>query len=81
MILKHYAINLPADYDMASIRMRVADKGPSYDDFPGLGIKIFMIRERGRHGAQGNQYAAALSLAGGRADVDLHRGGRLSWHH
>ena len=57
MILKQYAINLPAEYDMATIRKRVADKGPSYDGFPGLGIKIFMIRERGRHGARTNQYA------------------------
>ena len=56
MILKQYAINLRADCDMAIIRKRVADNGASYDRFPGLGIKIFMIRERGQ-AAQGNQYA------------------------
>jgi hypothetical protein len=57
MIVKQYVITLPADYDMRIIRTRVATKGASFDTFPGLGIKVFMIRERGRFGAESNQYA------------------------
>ena len=57
MIIQQYAITLPADYDMKIIRDRVAEKGPAFDRFPGLGIKVFMIREKGRFGAESNQYA------------------------
>jgi Domain of unknown function (DUF4865) len=57
MIVKQYVITLPADYDMGIIRKRVADKGAGFDHFPGLGIKAFLIRERGRFGAESNQYA------------------------
>lgn len=53
----HYAITLPADYDMAIIRARVASKGPLLDNFPGLGLKAYLIREKGVHGAAVNQYA------------------------
>jgi uncharacterized protein DUF4865 len=57
MILKQYVITLPADYDMKIIRDRVAAKGTNFDRLPGLGLKTFMIRERGRCGAESNQYA------------------------
>ena len=50
MIVKQYAVTLPADYDMQIIRRRVATKGPAFDDFPGLGVKVFMIREKGCFG-------------------------------
>ncbi|QEN90791.1 DUF4865 family protein [Labrys sp. KNU-23] len=53
----HYAITLPADYDMAIIRARVASKGPLLDDFPGLGLKAYLIREKGVRGSTVNQYA------------------------
>jgi Domain of unknown function (DUF4865) len=59
MIIKQYVITLPADYDMRTIRTRVATRGPSFDTLPGLGIKVFLIRERGRFGAESNQYAPA----------------------
>ncbi|MFJ2705762.1 DUF4865 family protein [Streptomyces sp. NPDC087428] len=51
-----YEITLPADYDMGVIRDRVAAKGPLLDDFPGLGIKAYLIRERGENSPV-NQYA------------------------
>jgi Domain of unknown function (DUF4865) len=53
----HYEITLPADYDMAIIRHRVATKGTMTDDFPGLGLKAYGIRERGVDGSPVNQYA------------------------
>lgn len=52
-----YEITLPADYDMRIIRQRVADKGHLLDEFPGLGAKAFLIRERGEAGSPVNQYA------------------------
>jgi uncharacterized protein DUF4865 len=52
-----YEITLPADYDMAIIRDRVATKGAMTDGFGGLGLKAYGIRERGVDGSPANQYA------------------------
>jgi hypothetical protein len=57
MIVMQYVLALPSDYDMGIIRERVATRGSNFDTLPGLGLKAFMIREKGRFGAQGNQYA------------------------
>ncbi|GHH72366.1 DUF4865 domain-containing protein [Streptomyces sulfonofaciens] len=57
MHVMQYEITLPADYDMAVIRDRVATRGPLLDDFPGLGVKAYLIRERGVQGSPVNQYA------------------------
>lgn len=51
-----YEITLPADYDMGIIRERVATRGHLLDDFPGLGLKAYLIRERGA-ASPVNQYA------------------------
>jgi len=59
MFIMQYSITLPADYDMQAIRARVASKGPAFDTLDGLGLKCFLIRERGRFGAQSNEYAPA----------------------
>src|SRR5262245_18584564 len=50
MIVKQYTVTLPADYDVQIIRERVASKAPAFDDFPGLGVKVFMIRQKDRFG-------------------------------
>jgi hypothetical protein len=52
-----YEITLPADYDMAIVRQRVATKGAMTDDFEGLALKAYGIRERGVDGSPVNQYA------------------------
>ncbi|MFF4604767.1 DUF4865 family protein [Streptomyces sp. NPDC001339] len=52
-----YAITLPADYDMRIIRHRVKSRGHLLDDFEGLGLKAYGIRERGTDGSPVNQYA------------------------
>ncbi|GGV35306.1 DUF4865 family protein [Streptomyces spectabilis] len=52
-----YEITLPADYDMGVIRDRVAAKGHLLDEFPGLGFKAYLMRERGVDGSPVNQYA------------------------
>ncbi|WP_406099235.1 DUF4865 family protein [Streptomyces sp. NBC_01013] len=51
-----YEITLPADYDMGIIRERVAARGHLMDAFPGLGIKAYLMRERGEDSPV-NQYA------------------------
>lgn len=57
MQVMQYTAPLPADYDMKIIRNRVAAKGPALDNLPGLGIKAYVIRERGVDGAPVNEYA------------------------
>ncbi|MFI2642357.1 DUF4865 family protein [Streptomyces sp. NPDC018610] len=52
-----YELTLPADYDMGVIRDRVARIGHLLDDWDGLGIKAYLMRERGTHGSPVNQYA------------------------
>jgi hypothetical protein len=52
-----YEFTLPADYDMEIIRKRVSSKGPALDDFAGLGLKAYGIRERGVDGSPVNVYA------------------------
>ncbi|MEU6139717.1 DUF4865 family protein [Streptomyces sp. NPDC047081] len=52
-----YELTLPADYDTGIIRERVARIGHLLDDWAGLGIKSYLLRERGRFGSPVNQYA------------------------
>ncbi|MFJ8595801.1 DUF4865 family protein [Streptomyces sp. NPDC093598] len=52
-----YEITLPADYDMGIIRDRVARRGRLLDDWDGLGLKAYLIRERGLRGSPVNAYA------------------------
>ncbi|MFD7511707.1 DUF4865 family protein [Streptomyces sp. NPDC059853] len=57
MYAKQYEITLPAGYDMRIIRERVAEGGHLLDDRAGLGLKAYVIRERGADGSPVNQYA------------------------
>ncbi len=57
MYAMQYEVTLPADYDMKIIRHRVATKGPALDTLPGLGVKAYLIRERGVDDSPVNQYA------------------------
>ncbi|MEU8171436.1 DUF4865 family protein [Microbispora hainanensis] len=52
-----YESTLPADYDMKIIRERVATRGHALDDRAGLGLKAYLVRERGVAGSPVNQYA------------------------
>lgn len=56
-----YEITLPAGYDMGIIRDRVARRGHLLDDWGGLGLKAYLIRERGLRGSPVNQYAPSTS--------------------
>ncbi|KAB8181751.1 DUF4865 family protein [Microbispora catharanthi] len=57
MYAMQYEITLPADYDMTIIRERVSTRGHALDDRAGLGLKAYLIRERGAAGSPVNQYA------------------------
>jgi hypothetical protein len=57
MYAMHYEITLPADYDMQIIRKRVADRGHLTDAFAGLGLKAYLMRERGKAARALNQYS------------------------
>ncbi|MEU4832925.1 DUF4865 family protein [Streptosporangium sp. NPDC023615] len=57
MYAEQYEITLPAGYDMRIIRERVARAGHLLDDRAGLGLKAYLIRERGSGGSPVNQYA------------------------
>ncbi|MEF2978660.1 DUF4865 family protein [Subtercola sp. YIM 133946] len=57
MLAMQYQITLPADYDMGVIRTRVAERGHALDQYPGLGLKAYLVREAGVRGSSVNQYA------------------------
>lgn len=58
MIAMQYSIPLPADYDMAIIDRRIADKGSFTDGFPGLLFKAYLsARNEGTMDECENLYA------------------------
>ncbi|MFF7853447.1 DUF4865 family protein [Streptomyces sp. NPDC007904] len=57
MYAMQYELTLPADYDMGIVRDRVARRGHLLDAWEGLGVKAYLVRERGVHGSPVNQYA------------------------
>lgn len=68
-----YRITLPADYDMGIIRRRVESRGRLLDDFPGLGLKAYLIRERGSGGTSGAETGSgAAPGAGGGSPVNQY---------
>jgi hypothetical protein len=56
MIAMQYRFRLPADYDMAIIDRRIADKGNLTDGFPGLLFKAYLSARKTGPG-QDNAYA------------------------
>lgn len=56
MIAMQYSFTLPADYDMAIIRERIAEKGHLLDHFDGLHLKAYLHATRGEDSTE-NLYA------------------------
>ena len=50
-------MSLPVDYDTDVIRQKIPEVGRSFDETPGLGLKVFLLRERGADKSPINQYA------------------------
>jgi hypothetical protein len=57
MLAMQYTFALPDDYDMKSIRERVAQKSDYFDRLEGLYEKAFLMSEKGIAGACENTYA------------------------
>lgn len=58
MLAMQYRFVLPADYDMAIIRARIAGKGHLMDDFPDLAGKAYLYSSRAAdEGGGDNSYA------------------------
>ncbi|MEV1023371.1 DUF4865 family protein [Streptomyces sp. NPDC050264] len=57
MHVMQYEITFPADYDMGVIRERVATRHTFTDAFEGLGVKAYLMREKGVDGSPVNAYA------------------------
>ncbi|MGF1609561.1 MAG: DUF4865 family protein [Kiloniellales bacterium] len=45
MLAMQYVFPLADDFDMAQVRRRVAEKGPLFDDYPGLVQKAFLCND------------------------------------
>jgi hypothetical protein len=61
MLAMQYAFAFADDFDMRQIRQRVAEKGPLFDDYPGLVQKAFLVNDvkiRILGDEIGNSYAA-----------------------
>lgn len=56
MIAMQYGFTLPADYDMAIVERRIAEKGAFTDNFPKLAFKAYLTARRAEEGAE-NLYA------------------------
>ncbi|WP_428956571.1 DUF4865 family protein [Streptomyces sp. cg35] len=52
-----YEVTFPADYDMGIIRERVATRHAFTDTFAGLGVKAYLMREKGVDSSPVNAYA------------------------
>ncbi|MEK1854201.1 MAG: DUF4865 family protein [Phyllobacterium sp.] len=58
MIAMQYSFSLPADYDMAIIDRRIAEKGPLLDNLPNLRFKAYLTARRDDGtGSRDNLYA------------------------
>jgi hypothetical protein len=58
VIIAHYGHRLPADYDLGIIRSRAQARGQLWNAVPELYFKAFLLRERGRFGANANEYSS-----------------------
>jgi hypothetical protein len=56
MLSMQYSFTLPADYDMAIVRRRIADFGHLLDACPQLIVKAYLYAQRGERSAE-NRYA------------------------
>jgi hypothetical protein len=58
MTIAHYGLRLPAEYDVAQIRTRANEIAGAWNEYPELYFKAFLLRERGRYGANENHYSS-----------------------
>lgn len=71
MLLMHYDIRLPGDFDMEIIRDRVRTRGHALDHLSGLGFKAYLIREATTDAAGVNAYAPFYLWTSGQVMQDF----------
>jgi Domain of unknown function (DUF4865) len=76
MIIVHYQLRLPADYDLGAIRKFLKQRGAVWDAAPDLYFKAFLLREAGSFGAIANSFSSVYLWQHDKAFRDwLMRGG------
>jgi len=76
MIMIHYQIRLPSDYDVGGIRKFLEQRGAVWDAVPELYFKAFLLREAGNFGAIANSFSSVYLWQHDKAFRDwLVRGG------
>jgi hypothetical protein len=76
MIIVHYQLRLPADYDLGAIRKFLKQRGAVWDAAPDLHFKAFLLREAGSFGAIANSFSSVYLWQNDKAFRDwLVRGG------
>ncbi len=76
MIIVHYQLRLPADYDLGAIRKFLDERGAVWDTAPELYFKAFLLREAGSFGAIANSFSSVYLWQHDKAFRDwLVRGG------
>ena len=76
MIIVHYQLRLPADYDLGAIRKFLKQRGAVWDAAPDLYFKAFLLREAGSFGAIANSFSSVYLWQQDKAFRDwLVRGG------
>src|SRR5258708_36766485 len=58
MIIVHYQLRLPADYDLGAIRKFLKQRGAVWDAAPDLYFKAFLLREAGSFAAIANSFSS-----------------------
>src|SRR5260370_14358827 len=76
MIIVHYQLRLPADYDLGAIRKFLKQRGTVWDAAPDLYFKAFLLREAGSFAALANSFSSVYLWQQDKASCDcLVRGG------
>lgn len=76
MIMVHYQLRLPADYDLGPVRKFLEQRGAVWDAAPDLCFKAFLLREAGTFGAIANSFSSVYLWQHDKAFRDwLVRGG------
>lgn len=76
MIMVHYQLRLPADYDLGAVRKFLEQRGAVWDAAPDLCFKAFLLREAGTFGAIANSFSSVYLWQHDKAFRDwLVRGG------
>jgi Domain of unknown function (DUF4865) len=76
VIIVHYQLRLPADYDLGAIRQFLEQRGGVWDSVPALYFKAFLLREAGSFGAIANGFSSVYLWQHDKAFRDwLVRGG------